>query len=202
MTDEEKLGAAFADALRTLVSDVEPTDRLKAWVATELRSRPPETTRPKRSRRRWALAILTPTSAAVAAAIALIVGTQAAPSFAVVRTPGGSVHITLNDIQGVSGANAKLRHLGVSTIAVVPVKAGCKSHLQLMFTGIGPHQGAASISIDPKQIPAQMIDVLAAKQLSSGDIALGIGRVRGAAPSCVAPAKSGVGIPTAPRPAA
>lgn len=200
MTEEEKLGAAFAEALRALVSDVEPTDRLRDWVTTELRSQPTEPTRLKRSRHRWGVAILTTTTATAAAVVALIFGTQVAPSFAVVRTPSGSVRITLNDIQGVKGANSKLRQLGVDRIAVVAVKAGCKSHMQLLFTGIGPHQGAANISIDPKQIPVHMTDVLAAKQLPSGDIALGIGRIHGPVPSCVAPVKSGVGIPAAPRP--
>lgn len=62
MTDEdESLGADFTAALRALVSDVEPTDRLKDWVATELRSQPPKPTEPKRpSTRRRLLAIPTP----------------------------------------------------------------------------------------------------------------------------------------------
>ncbi|MDE3134362.1 MAG: hypothetical protein KGL15_09870 [Acidobacteriota bacterium] len=200
MTDEEELEAAFTNALRRLVSDVEPTDRLRDWVKTELRSRPAETTGPTRSRRR-ALAILTPTTAAAAAIVALFAATQASPSFAVVRIPGGSVRITLNDIKGVSGANKKLRQLRVTTIAVVPVKAGCTSHLQLLFTGIGPQQGRDSITIDPSKIPVHLTDILAAKQLPSGDVALGIGRVHGPAPSCAAPVKSGVGIPAAPQPA-
>jgi hypothetical protein len=63
MTDEdETLGAAFTAALRALVSDVEPTDRLRDWVETELRSQPPKPTEPKRrSTRRRLLGILTPT---------------------------------------------------------------------------------------------------------------------------------------------
>lgn len=201
MTEEDQLGAALSDALHAHVSDIEPTDRLRDWVKTELRSQPTAQAQPKRWRRRWALAILTPTTAAAAAMVALILGSQAPPSFAVVRTPGGSVRVTLNDIQGVSGANTKLLQLGVKDIKVVPVKAGCKSRLQLLFTGIGPHQGGAEISIKPQQIPAHTTDVLAARQLPSGDIALGVGRTHGRAPTCVAPVKSGVGIPPSPTPA-
>ena len=200
MSEEEELGAALTDALRALVSDVEPSDQLRAWV-TELRSEPAQPTKRKRmSPRRRALAILTPTTAVTAAIVALFAATQATPSFAVVQTPNGTVQITLHDIQGVGGANAKLRQLGVKNIAVVPVNAGCRSHLQLLYTGIGPRQGGGSIKIDPAQIPPQMTDVLAAKQLSNGDIALGITRVRGPAPSCVGPVKSGVGIPPQPKP--
>lgn len=198
MNDEE-LGAAFAEALRALVSDIEPTEQLKNWVTTELRPPSAQPSRPKRwSPRRRLLAILTPAAAAAAAAAALLVGTQAAPSFAVTETPGGYVRVALNNIEGVSGANAELRKLGVRTIVVVPVKAGCKSHVQLLFTGFGTHQRTPVIGIAPRQIPAHMTDVLAAKQISPGIIALGIGRVRGAAPSCVAPVRSGVGIPPQP----
>lgn len=194
MNDDEELGAAFADALRGLVSDVEPSEALRKWVRTELRSQPAPSSRKRRwSARRRLIAVLTPTAAAVAAALAVLLGAQAAPSFAVVRVASG-VRITLNDMQGVTGANAKLRQLGVTTITVVPVKPGCESHLQLLFTGIAAHQRPMSIEIDPSQIPAGMIDVLAAKKLPDGTIALGIGRVR-SAPSCVAPVKSGVGIP-------
>jgi hypothetical protein len=198
--NDEELGAAFAEALRALVSDVEPTEQLKTWVRTELR---PESAQPSRrtrwSPRRRVLAILTPTAAAAAAAVALFAGAQAAPSFAVRQEPGGYVQVTVNNIEGVSGANAKLRKLGVRKIVVVPIRTGCKSHVQLMFTGFGTHQRIPAIGIATREIPAHMIDVLAAKQISPGIIALGIGRVRGAAPSCVAPVKSGVGIPPTPR---
>lgn len=200
MAEDDELSGALAEALRALVSDVEPSDRLQAWVKTELRSQPRRPSRRRRlSPRRRVLAVLTPTTAA-AAIVALFVATQASPSFAVVETSGGSVRVTLNDIKGVSGANAKLRQLGVRNIAVVPVKAGCRSHVQLLFTGIGPHQGNSVIEINPRQIPVHTTDILAAKQLSSGAVALGIGRVRGHAPSCVGPVKSGVGIPAAPNP--
>lgn len=197
MNDDE-VGAAFADALRRLVSDVEPSDDLRKWVRTELRSQPESSSKTRRwSPRRRLVAVLTPTAAAVVAVLSILLGAQAAPSFAVVRI-GNGVKITLNDMQGVTGANTKLRRLGVKTITVVPVAHGCKSHLQLLFTGITTHARGMSIQIDPKQIPTGMTDVLAAKKLPDGTIALGIGRVHGLAPSCVAPVKSGVGIPGLP----
>ncbi len=198
MADEEELGAALADALRARVRDIEPTDRLRDWVKTELRSRPNASAQPKRTRRRWALTILTPTTAVAAAIVVLLLGTQAPPSFAVARTPAGLVRVTLRDIEGVRGANTKLLQLGVRNITVVPVMTGCSSHLQLLFTGIGPHQGGAEISINPNEIPRHTTDVLAARQLPSGDIALGIGRTHGPPPVCVAPVRFGVGIPPSP----
>lgn len=198
MNEDDEIGAAFTEALRDLVRDIEPSEALRTWVKTELRSPAAPPPRTKRwSPRRRLVAVLTPTAAAAAAVYALLLGTQAAPSFAVVLV-GSSVKITLIDMQGVTGANAKLHELGVKTITVVPVRPGCASHLQLLFTGITAHKRGMSIEIDPKQIPAGMTDVLAAKRLADGTIALGIGRVRGTPPSCVAPVKSGVGIPGLP----
>lgn len=196
MTDEEALGEALKGALQEMLVDVEPSERLRDWVRTELRSAPAAPPKKKtwRSGRRL-FAIFAPGAAAAAAALALVLGTSAAPSFAVIRLPGGLVRITLNDIEGVSGANAKLKQLGIHSIVVVPVRPGCKSHLQLLYIPIGRHSHGASISIAPAQIPAHQTDVLAAKQVSSSDLALGVTRIHGRAPSCVGPVKSSGGVP-------
>lgn len=193
MNDEDYLGGALTDALRDLVGDVQPSDRLRDWVRSELRSEP--TPPPLSRRRRWrALAALAPTCA-IAAVLTVVLGTQAAPSFAVARVDNGSIRITLIDITGVQGANAKLRQLGITSVAVVPVQSKCKSRIQLLFTGVGAAQHGASVTVAPNRVPPRMTDVLAAAQRSPGIIALGLGRVRGAAPSCVAPPRSGIGLP-------
>lgn len=185
MSEEKELAAALTDALRVMLSDIEPSPGLRNWVRTELRSTPVEPKAKRRRSGRKILAIFTPSAAAVAVVIALVLGTDAAATFAVVRLPGGMVRITLGQIQGVKGANAKLRELGIRSIVVIPVRPGCKSHLQIGYIGIGQHRNSAAISIAPAGIPAGQTDVIAAKQVSPQILELGVTRIHGPAPPCV-----------------
>jgi hypothetical protein len=192
MTDDEHLSAALARDLKALVSDLEPSRELRDWVSSELCSEPHVPAR-ARWRLRWrVLATLTPATVGAALA-ALFLASQASPSFAVSRTSNGAVRITLHDIEGVTGADAKLRKLGITSVAVIPVRSGCRSRVRVLFTGIGAH--GTTVTVTPSEIPRHMIDILAAKQIAPGSVALGLGRVRSPAPPCVAPAKSGVGLP-------
>src|SRR5215469_604161 len=56
----------------------------------------------------------------------------AAQAFAVTPHPDGTVTVSISDLSGVSGANARLQDLG-DRVVVVPVRAGCP-----LFTTLRP----------------------------------------------------------------
>src|SRR5262249_20771341 len=58
------------------------------------------------------------------------IGGGAAQAFAVTPHPDGTVTVSISDLSGVSGANAKLRALG-DRVVVVPIRAGCLSNSSL-----------------------------------------------------------------------
>ena len=198
MNDDELLGSALSEKLQELVSDVEPSPSLTAWVDREFGgSRPSWRGRALRSLRKRRLAISVPAVAVVAAVVAVIVfsGSDSQPAFAVVKEADGTVEITLRDVQAIAGANAKLRALGVDNIAVVPVRAGCASDVSLTYYGVDAHQGGSTIHLTPSKVPGNSTLILAAKQITPRIIEFGQGTVTGAVPSCVAPGQTGPGIP-------
>jgi hypothetical protein len=143
-------------------------------------------------------------AAASAAVLAISAATTTAPAFAVTNNQDGSVTITLNEITGVSGLNAKLASMGIA-IRAVPLVSGCNAPAQV----VGPDgrlQPASTlavsqlpndartgspftlraITVDPPQTSGQT-EILAAS--TSGIDLLGQ-TVQGQVPSCVAPAGS------------
>jgi hypothetical protein len=143
--------------------------------------------------------------AAIAAVLAISAATSAPPAFAVTNNPDGSVTITLNEITGVSGLNAKLASMGVA-VRAVPVVSGCKAPAQVVgpdgnlqpATTLAvsrlpnnPRTGRQStlqtITVAPPQTPGQT-RILAA---SNAGIDLLGQTVQGQVPSCVAPGGSG-----------
>ena len=159
-------------------------------------------------RRRLAGASMGLAAVGTAAALALTAGT-AAPAFAVTSNPNGTVTVTINQIAGIAGANAKLAALGVRARAV-PIVQGCTAALLRIpkvlpngppppTTVSAPQSGLPqSMTFEPSEIPAGDTLVLAAKQLVNGP-ANGIQMldaiVRGSAPACVAQAPGGKQLP-------
>ncbi len=194
LNDDELLGAALAKQLHALVSDIEPSPRLIERIDSEIREpRPTRLMWLPRRLRRPILVVSVPTMAAIAAAIIVLGGSEASPSFAVARGTDGAVLVTVHDLQGVAGANAKLQELGIDNVAVVPIRADCHTRVDLTYTGIGT-QHETTIRVTPSAIPPNTTVLLAAAPLSSGGVELALGRVTGPAPPCVAPGQSGLGI--------
>jgi len=129
-------------------------------------------------------------AAAAAAVIGLTAGTVT-PAFAVTNNSNGTVTITINQIAGVTGANAELTALGVSATAV-PVVPDCTASVQFLpklsfptAPDVVVSESLSSITIDPSAIPTGDTLVLAAQQLTGG-VMMAVGVVSGSAPACVA----------------
>jgi hypothetical protein len=143
-------------------------------------------------------------AATTAAVLAISAATTTPPAFAVTNHQDGSVTITLNEITGVSGLNAKLASMGIA-VRAVPVVSGCNATAQVVGPDGGlqpastlavsqlpnnPRTGSSStlraITVAPPDTPGQT-EILAAS--TSGIDLLGQ-TVQGQVPSCVAPAGS------------
>jgi hypothetical protein len=194
MLSDEEFRVGICDALEELVKDIEPSPRLTEFVSA-LGRRPARRTlrlRVSRGPRRRLLALSTSALAALAGVAILLGGTTTAPSFAVTNGPNDSILVTIRDLAGVSGANQRLREFG-APIRVVPIQAGCKSHVDLTY--LKATQQPATISLTPNTIPSGYTAVIAAQITGSNTAEMAIGRVTGAAPSCVAPEPNGYEIP-------
>lgn len=143
--------------------------------------------------------------AATVAVLTIGAATTATPAFAATSNPNGTVTITLNDLSGVSGLNAKLAAMGVA-IRAVPVVSACSATAQVVGADGSPQPARTlavsplpnnprtesrstldTITVTPPQTPGQT-EILAAS--TSGVDLLGQ-TVHGQVPSCVAPAGSG-----------
>jgi hypothetical protein len=182
--EERELGEALRHVFSEVVPDLEPSDRLRANVSAfgSRRSRW-KLGAPKLSRRITAGI----TAAASAAAIAVIAFSQAtvSPSFAIAIEANRSVQITLYQLSGAAGANSRLKALGVRA-KFVPMRSGCSTRVTLTTIGIRQHP-APTLRLVPREIPAGITVVLAARRLGQNHFEIAFGRVTGKAPSCVAP---------------
>jgi hypothetical protein len=189
LTDDE-LGLALRNALGALVGSIEPSNTLFERVLGE--PQPVRSTRFARSPHRRFIAIPTALIAGLVAAIVFLTGSGVTPSFAVTSQSDGSVVITIDDLTGVTGANARLSQLGVRAV-VVPISAGCTTKVDLTYIGINERPEPRARLI-PSEIPVGTTVVLAATQLGANQIEMAIGRVTGTPPSCVAPGTAGPGL--------
>jgi hypothetical protein len=189
LTDDE-LEVALHHALGALVSTIEPSRTLTERVLGE--PQPVRAVWLARSRRRRFIAVPTALVAGLVAAIVFLTSSGVTPSFAVTRYSDGSVAITIDDLTGVTGANARLRQLGVRAV-VVPITSTCTTKADLTYIGIAEHPEPRARLI-PSEIPVGTTVVLAASQIGANKIEMAIGRVRGTPPSCVAPGTTGPGL--------
>jgi len=114
-------------------------------------------------------------------------------AYAVTENADGTISVSIDELTGVSGANAQLAKLGAPA-RVVPVQAGCPQPEGGVATppslsGVVAHIQGQGIAIDPSAIPAGDVLVLAAKQVGT-EVWLGDRLYRGAAPPCIAPGES------------
>ncbi len=201
LTDDEyeQLAAALREGLRAITGHIDPTVEFQARLERELAVGAAELAA-RRGRYR-ALSASIPVLALATAAALVLAASSSPPAFAVTRKPDGTVAVTLREITGVSGANAKLHALGVSDVMVVPVRTGCTTQIALSYIATGSPAGS-TITITPGGTPAGVTVVIAAEQTGQGQIVEALGKVSGPAPTCVAsfPA-SAENAPTGPLPA-
>jgi hypothetical protein len=195
MLSNEQLDDALRSALHELVSEVSPSSSLQDKVSQI----------GKPARRRGSLLLAHPRvlvgavasglTIAVAALISLVPG-AVTPSYAVTVNPGRSVRVTLYEITGIGGANARLRALGVRA-RIVPMTATCKSRLDLAYIGVSA-KPTATISIT-LPIPRGSTDILAARQLRGNKFETALGRTNGTPPTCASTKGSGPAWPPPPK---
>jgi hypothetical protein len=144
-----------------------------------------------RQRRRIPITVIGIGATAAAALVVIAIATgKGTPAYAVSEASDGSVIITIEELVGVSGANAELSKLGIRA-TVVPVEAGCSSRVTRVPIppGLGVRMARPSgngMSIQPSEIPTGDSLMLSAQSVGPG-VGLTVGLYRGAAPSCSAP---------------
>jgi hypothetical protein len=189
LTDDE-LGRALSEAFAELVGKLEPSPELLQQVSGEQQRR--RAVWPIRSGRRWLAAIPAGLAAGIAAVVVFLSSSGVTPSFAVTMNSDGSILVTIDDLAGVSGANARLRQLG-APIVVVPISATCTAKVDLSYVGVN-ELPKPTISLIPSGIPAGTTVVLAANQVGPNNFQMAIGRVTGPPPTCAPPGSAGPGI--------
>lgn len=199
MLNDDELGFALRQALGEMLDDIEPSEGLAKRVE-EIPTRDRKGWRGalRRQGHRRLLAAVPIPIAAIAAGVIVFGGSDVAPSFAVTSEPDGGVQVTIDDLTGVSGANARLRALGVRAV-IVPMTDDCGTHISLTYEGIA-EQPAPSIKLMPSEIPAGTTIVLGAQQTGPNSVEMAFGRVTGPPPPCVAPNQSSAGPGTSVSP--
>jgi hypothetical protein len=128
--------------------------------------------------------------AAIAITVSLLTTTGTTPSaaYAVTQRPDGTLAISIDELTGVTGANAQLAKLGVN-VRVVPVQAGCTATgtvapMAPSLAATVAHIEGEGVTVRPDLIPPGDTIVLAAKQTGSV-VGLEYVLYHGAAPACV-----------------
>ncbi|HEX4437093.1 MAG TPA: hypothetical protein VH061_09890 [Solirubrobacteraceae bacterium] len=150
------------------------------------------------ARRRLPIAAFATALAGVLAALLIALGGGGAgtPAYAITANGDGTVIVTIREIVGIEGANAKLAALGVP-VRVVPVEPDCPAvstgsapdrvspeREHTILSPVGP-AGNASVKVTPGAIPSGDTLVLGARQLDAGAIALGGALYKGPGRSCL-----------------
>lgn len=119
----------------------------------------------------------------VAAVLLLSATTATPPAYALTRNADGSVTVTINDIAtAVPQLNAKFRQMGIDE-TVIPVQSGCPTPGLVNYPGATTTE---SLTFYPNHayLAPGYDGVLAAEQLSNGEVALTIGAMTPPLPSC------------------
>jgi hypothetical protein len=122
--------------------------------------------------------------AATAAAVTVALTSATAPAFAVTDNPNGSVTVTLNQVQGITGLNAELAQDKINAKAI-PVTATCSTQGFLNAMPGGTNPSTYTITIVPSDIPAGYTGIVAVSENASGQIELAQGAWPSPGPSCM-----------------
>ena len=115
--------------------------------------------------------------------LALTATTAAPPAFAVTDNADGTVTVTLNDIQAITGLNAELARDGIPAEAI-PITSDCPVHGFPNAMPAGTDPNTYTITIDPREMRAGYTAIVGVGQSTSGQIEL----AQGAFPSANVPA--------------
>jgi hypothetical protein len=184
MMNDDELGEALRRSLHELVADVTPSHALQDEVL-ELGRRPIRNKLPLSRPPRALAAALAAAFVVVALTIITLGRSTVTPSYAVTLEPNHSVRVTLYELSGARGANARLKALGVHAV-IVPIRSSCKTQVALTYLGIS-EKPAPTIHLIPNEIPAGTTIVLAAKRIATNHVEMAYGRISGTPPSCVKP---------------
>ncbi|HEX4721759.1 MAG TPA: hypothetical protein VH333_04540 [Pseudonocardiaceae bacterium] len=123
-----------------------------------------------------------------------LTATTSVPAYAVTENSDGTVTVTLHDISGVTGINAKLAALGVRARAVTPrpdcteVEHPDPTHRMVNANtdplAVASNAAQGKVVIQPRAIPVGDTLVLTAKDFGHGSVVFGVGLVLDPAPSC------------------
>jgi hypothetical protein len=145
----------------------------------------------QRSRRRtlrYAAASSTALAAIAAAAILVLsAATGTSPAYALTTNADGGITVSLENLTtGIPQLNARLQQLGID-FTVIPVVPDCSFTTPVLS---GPSSDSLSDTITigtPNTEPAGVNGYLAAEQLPNGQIALAMGGMKTALPTCFSP---------------
>lgn len=147
----------------------------------------PAPARTQHRHRRWVLpaGALAAAGAAALAAGALLGGGGAAPAFAIARSPGGVVTVTIRELEGATAANAALARMNLP-VAVAKVEEGCAppAGVATVPASLAAPVRGDTVEIAPSSIPAGQTLLITAQQGQHG-VMVGYTLLRGAAPPCV-----------------
>lgn len=206
MPDDAVLAGTLRSAMCALTADIEPSQRLLAEIAALgqqrgpwLAGRLPAALR--RRARRFLILVPVPLAGLIAGLLVLFTGATGAPS-AFALLGNHSIRVTIAELIGVRAANAQLRRLGVSAIAVVPMSAGCPLHPSVTYMVPARLKPPPKITLTPRSAAAGRTIVLAAAKLTHDTVQIAVGRFRhNRIPRCVSlkppPAGAGARRPTA-----
>lgn len=79
------------------------------------------------------------------AAVVTLTGGGGSPAYAVTQNPNGTVTLTLNEMSGIDGVNAKLRQLGLPVV-VVPLRQDCPP----VTEPVGPALGKMTVALNDR----------------------------------------------------
>ena len=196
MNDDE-LGRLLRDRLQARLRNIEPSPELRHSVDRIGQSRIDRIRRAvgRMVRRRLLAVVPIPVAAVIAALIFLLGGSTVTPSFAVVTGPGDAVLVTINDLSGVAGANARLRQLHVPAV-VVPMTTNCPNRVSLTYLGVRNQ----SVRLTRRPLSHGTMILLAARQTGPNKVEMAFGRIIGKPPACVSANGSGPGLPGSAEP--
>ena len=156
---------------------------------------------PRRRRRVPALAsAAAAAAAALTAAVLWLSGGHSTPAYAVTEHPDGTVTVTIRQLVGVGGADARLAAIGVP-VRIAAYEGSCSvdqgsyrfeprqavflRRIQRRLVGPESRPGGAAVKLDPAQIPSGDTLLLTARRAPSGTVGLHARLYRGPAPPCL-----------------
>lgn len=129
-------------------------------------------------------------AATVTVAVVLAAGatTGTSPAYALTDNPDGTVTVTISDLAtAVPELNARFAQMGIDA-TVVPIEPGCTTNDPALFVN-SQETMTTTLTLTPghEYLAPGDTGVLAAEQLSDGEVALAVEAMKPPVPSCFSP---------------